>query len=149
MLLDEQYDARSWLHLLFHQLLECLVILTGFEYLNQAWSTMSVNFKTTSSNSSIFEIVEASIYEKDVAISLTKLASSLLFLAIVCLLFSTCSSTMGIVTVKRAWSDEQHQSGWIQWVFISEELLPKNIKSITEFDSLGLSKYLVGTGSGE
>ena len=58
---------------------------------------MSANFKTISSNSFIFEIVKVFIYKKNVTISLTKLAFFLLFLAIVCLLFSICSSTIGIV----------------------------------------------------
>ena len=63
---------------------------------------MLANFKTTSSNLSIFEIVKVFIYEKDVTILLTKLASSLLFLAIVHLLFSTHFSTMGMVTIRGA-----------------------------------------------
>ena len=108
---------------------------------------MSANFDIASSNSFMFETVKTFTFEKDVKISFTKSTSSLLFLAIVLLLISTCSLAMGMVTIRGAWSDEQHQSGWMQWVFNSEEPYYKNIKSMTEFESLELSKYLVGTRS--
>jgi len=52
---------------------------------------------------------------------------------------------MGIVIDKGAWSDVRCQSGWIKWLFSSEEPHHRNIKSITKFESLSLSEYLVGT----
>ena len=52
---------------------------------------------------------------------------------------------MGIEIVRGAWLEKSHQSGWIKWLLSSEEPLHKNIRSMTELDSLTVSEYLVGT----
>jgi len=62
----------------------------------------------------MFKIVNVSTFEKDATISLMNLASSSLFLAIDHLLNSICSLMMGIVTIRRAWSDERCQSRRMQ-----------------------------------
>ena len=61
---------------------------------------MSANFEITSSNLPIVVIVEVSIFEKNILILFTKLASFSLFLGIECLFLSMCSSTIGMVTVR-------------------------------------------------
>ena len=86
----------------------------GFKNLNQAYSTMCSNFDTASSKLSMFEIVDVSTFEKDATISLINLVSSSLFLTIDHLLNFIRSSTMGMVTIKRAWSDKRCQSERIQ-----------------------------------
>ena len=50
-----------------------------------------------------------------------------------------------ILTVKGVWSKELYKSGKIEQVSISSELTQRNIKSITELDSLGLLVYQVKT----
>ena len=77
-------------------------------------------------------------------ISLIKLASSLLFFAIENFDEMMFSSAMGIDTVRRAWSKESHQSGYMEWLLSSVKPLRKNIRSMTEFESPAMSKYLVG-----
>ena len=77
--------------------------------------------------------------------SLMKATSSLLFLIIECLEELTFSSIIGIVMVKGAWLDVRHQSGWIEWLFNSNDTLHQNMRSMTKFESLELSEYLVRT----
>jgi len=57
----------------------------------------------------------------------------------------TLSSTMLIVMVRGAWSNIRCQSECIKWLFNLLEPLWRNMRSMTEFESLTLSKYLVGT----
>ena len=71
-------------------------------------------------------------------------SSSLLFFAIENLDVMIFSSVIGMVIVREVWSEESCQLGWIEWLFSSEELFCRNIRSITELDSLSVSKYLVG-----
>ena len=56
------------------------------------------------------------------------------------------SSVIGIDTVKGAWSNKKCKLGWIKWLLSSIDLLQRNIRSITEFDSPSVSEYLVGIG---
>jgi len=50
-----------------------------------------------------------------------------------------------MVIDKGIWLDVRCQSGWIKWLFNSEELHHRNIKSMIEFESLSLLEYLVET----
>ena len=53
---------------------------------------------------------------------------------------------MIILIVKEAWSEGLwRRSGKIECLSISRELAYKNMRSITEMESLGLSVYQVGT----
>jgi len=139
--------AKSWLHLSFHQLLECLVMLTSFKYFIQEWSTMLAKFDTASSNSDIFTTFDISTFAKDAITSLMNSTSSSLFLAIVLLWVMVCSSIIGMMIIRDAWSDVRHYSRWIRWVFSSKESHCRNIKSMTKFKLFALSEYLVGTWS--
>ena len=61
-------------------------------------------------------------------------SSSLLFFTIENLDILMFSSTMKIKIVRVAWSEESHQSGWIKWLLSLEELLCRNIRSMTKLD---------------
>ena len=52
---------------------------------------------------------------------------------------------MIILTVRKAWSEKLWKLGKIECLSISRELVYKNIRSITELESLGLLAYWVGT----
>ena len=77
--------------------------------------------------------------------SLIKFTFSLLFFTIENFDETIFSSTIGIDIVSRAWSEERHQSGWMEWLLSSVKPLHKNIKSMTKFNSSAISKYLVRT----
>ena len=53
------------------------------------------------------------------------------------------SSTIGMETVREAWSEEIRQLGWIEWLLSLVEPLHRNIRSMTEFDLPTVSEYLV------
>ena len=72
-------------------------------------------------------------------------SSSSLFFTIVLFQRSIFISVMEMVIDNGAWSEVRHQLGWIEWLFNSVESHCRNIKSITEFESLLLLEYLVGT----
>ena len=50
-----------------------------------------------------------------------------------------------ILTVKEAWSKELYKSGRIEWLLNSDKLAWRNIRPITELESLELSAYQVET----
>ena len=85
------------------------------------------------------------IFLKNAITSLTNDSSSLLSLMIVLFQELMFSSVIGIVTDNGAWSDVRCQSGWIKWLSNSVELHQRNIRLMTEFESLPLLEYLVGT----
>ena len=45
--------------------------------------------------------------------------------------------------VREAWSEKICQLGWREWLLSSVEPLHRNIRSMTEFDLLTISEYLV------
>ena len=81
----------------------------------------------------------------DKVMSLMKAASSSLSLMIEHLVELTLSLTIEIVMVRGTWSDVRCYSVCIEWLFNSLEPLRRNIRSMTEFESLILSEYLVET----
>jgi len=56
------------------------------------------------------------------------------------------SSDMGISIERGAWSDNSRDSGRMEWLFNSLDLLRRNIRSMTELDSPSVSENLVGPG---
>ena len=52
---------------------------------------------------------------------------------------------MAIVTERGVWSDDNCKSGWMEWLLISVDPLYKNIRSMTKFDPILESEYLIGT----
>jgi len=100
---------------------------------------------TTFSSLSLSDRSEVSRFLRENATSLMNDSSSSLFFAIENLDVIMFSSVMGMVIVKGALSGKSCQSGWIEWSLSSKELLCRNMRSMTELDSLLVSKYLVGT----
>jgi len=105
ILLVDLYFSRCQLQLLSHQLLECLVILTTFKFsfhiLFMEWVRVRTGFlsKLTFNRSLILiELI-------DLMSSSMNIFSSSLSLTIICFLVWICSLTIGMVTVKGAWSD--------------------------------------------
>ena len=130
---------------MFHHNFEYLVILTTFECLNQMPSTLSPNSWTVQSRASMlvrFSMLSLLIESMSWVINLL---FSLLFLTIVCFLVRICSSLIAILIVSRAWSEESLYSEWIIWLSNSNEFGQKNMRLITEFESLELLEYLVRT----
>ena len=74
---------------------------------------------------------------------LMNIISLLLSLTIVLFLILICFLMMEIAIVRGAWSDISLYLGWIEWLSNSVELLQRNIRLITEFNSWQLSEYLV------
>ena len=106
---------------------------------------MLAKSNTTFSNLGISKIFNVSNFEKDMITSLMNSSSSLLFFVIVLLQVAICSLTIGMVIVKDTWLDMRCYLGWIECMFSLEESQWRNIKSMTEFESLALLEYLVGT----
>ena len=53
------------------------------------------------------------------------------------------SSVIRMKIVREAWSEKICQLGWREWLLSSVEPLHRNIRSMTEFDLLTISEYLV------
>jgi len=81
----------------------------------------------------------------DIVMSLMKAASFLLSLMIEHLVELTLSSTMIIVMVRGAWSNIRCQLRCIEWLFNLLDLLWRDMRSMTKFELLTLTEYLVGT----
>ena len=142
---EDLYFAKSLLQLSFHQLFTCLVILTIFEFLVHALSTMLAKSLTTLSNLGISEMLDMFNFVNDAITSLMNNSSSSLFFVIVLLQRLIFSLEIGIVIDKGTWSEVRHHSRWIKWLFNLEESHQRNIQSMTKFESLLLLEYLVRT----
>lgn len=109
-LLVNLYLSRSLLQLESYQLFEYLVMLTVFEFLSHIFSMAFMNKKTTFSSDSISDKLLVSI----ILIALIKSEindfSSLLPLIIEYFLLGTCSSTIRIVMVRGALSEDSCHS---------------------------------------
>ena len=142
---ENQYLSSPLLHSSFHHILECLVILTIFKFLNQIFSVLSVNLYMIQLRS--YLLVIWSVFSSLIAviISAMNFSSSLLFLTIVYFLVWIYSSKIMISTVRGVWSDKSLYSGWIVWLLSSYEFSQRNMRLIIEFESSWLSEYLVGT----
>ena len=100
---------------------------------------------TTFSSLSLSVKLEVLRFLRAAVTSLMNNSSSSLFFTIENLDVIMFSSVIGMVIVSGAWSEESHQSGWIKWLLSSEEPLCRNMRSMTELDSLSVFEYLVGT----
>ena len=94
---EDLYFARSLLQSLFHQLFECFVLLTIFEFFIYSDSTMLAKSVTTFSNWCISEIFDVSNFVNDVITSLINKSFSSLFFMIVLFQRSIFSSAMEMV----------------------------------------------------
>jgi len=81
------------------------------EFLSHAHSTELAKELTAFSSQLESNGLEVLSSLKELVMSLINTASSSLFLTIDCLEEFTNSSTMGILIVRRAWSDIRHHSG--------------------------------------
>ena len=113
---ENLYFSKSLLQLLFHQLLEYLVILMVFTFFSQVISTTLANSLTVQSRLVISDAKEVLMLLNDDVRSLINVTSSSLSLTIDCLLVLVHSSIMGIVIVRDVWLDDNLQSGWIEWL---------------------------------
>ena len=142
--LDDLYFIRLLLQSSFHWLFEYFVTLIDLEFLSYACLTELAKELTVFSSWLESDRLEVSSSLRELVTSLIN-AASLLFLMIDHLKEFTNSSTMGILMVREVWSDVRHHSRWIMWLLSSDDPLHKNMRSMTKFVSLRLSKYLVGT----
>ena len=119
-------------------------MLTRFEFVLHALSIFNVRELITSSSLLISDKSEILRFLIAYETSLIKAVSSSLFFAIENLDETMFSSVIGMETVRGAWSEEIYQLEWIEWLLSSVEPLHRNTRSMTEFDSPTISKYLVG-----
>jgi len=139
------YLLRALWQSSFHHNFKYLVILTIFKYLNQIWLVLLVNSCTISSRTSLLKICPVSSLLIKLLSSTREFDSSMLFLTIVCFLVWIYSLNIAILIVSGVWSGNNLHSGQIVWLSNSEEISHKNMRLMTEFELLELSKYLVGT----
>ena len=144
-LLNNWYVIKALLHSSFHQLLDHFVILIHLEFAFQAWSIVKASDVVVSS--SLKELTKLSALMLLIAhvTSSMNLDSSSLFFVMENLNKLMYSSAMSIVTINGTWSEESYESGRMEWLLSSLELLWRNIRSIVELEPLLESKYLVGT----
>ena len=131
---------------MFYHCLDCFVILIHLAFFSHTQSILDLNKLTRFSSlilSVKFEVLRFLIIAD---VSLTNVTSSSLPFRIESLDEVMNSSVMGIVIVREVWLDDKYQSGWIEWLLSSVDPLCKNIRFITELDSLSVSEYLVGIG---
>ena len=119
-------------------------MLTYFEFVLHALSIFNVRKLTMSSSLLISDKSETPRFLIAYETSLIKAVSSSLFFVIENLDETMFSSVIRMETLRRAWSKKIHQLKWIEWLLSSVEPLHRNIRSMTEFDLLTVSEYLVG-----
>ena len=93
---------RSLLQLVSHQLLECTMMLTTFEFFAQILSKELANSLTMLSRQAILSMSDILMFLIDLVSSLMKKCPSSLSLTIEHFLVWTCSLTIGIMTVRGA-----------------------------------------------
>ena len=120
-------------------------MLMILEFFSQVLLTILANSLTMLSKLVMSDRLDMWRFLMDMVTSLMKATFSSLSLIIECLVELMSSSTMGMGMVRRVLSDIRHQLGCIKWLFNSLEPLRKNMRSITEFESLTLFEYLVRT----
>lgn len=108
-LLDNLYFSKSLQQFSSHQLLKCLVMLMAFKFFSQVTSTAEANLSTALSRLVIYDMLEVLIFLMKLVRSLMNVNSSSLSLMIECLLEMMCSSAIGMMMVRGAWSDESLQ----------------------------------------
>ena len=99
-LLDNLYFSKSLLQLLFHQLLEYLMMLTTFKFFSQETSTMEAKSLTALLRLAMSIMLEMLIFLMELIRSLMNVNSSSLFLMIEHLLEIMCSSIIGMMIVR-------------------------------------------------
>ena len=128
---------------MFHQPFECFEILTILEFLSQALLTMQTSKFMMFSSDLISDRLEVLMDEIFLIKSLMNNISSLLPLVIECFWSLKSCSSIGIITVREVWSDNNLYSGWIVWLSNLTKPYLRNMKSMTEFKLWSLFKYLV------
>ena len=133
------------LHSLFHQLLDCFIILIRFEFAFQAQLILEArNIVVSSSLKELFKSLVLMLLIVCTTSSMNLDSSSLFFIMeyLNKLMFS---SVISILTVSRAWSNESWKLERMEWLLSSLELLRRNMRSMVKLEPLSVSKYLVGT----
>ena len=133
------------LHSLFHQLLDCFIILIRFEFAFQAQLILEArNIVVSSSLKELFKSLVLMLLIVCTTSSMNLDSSSLFFIMeyLNKLMFS---SVISILTVSRAWSNESWKLGRMEWLLSLLKLLRRNMRSMVKLEPLSVSKYLVGT----
>ena len=139
-----QYLFSVWQQYLFHQALECLVMLTIFKYLNHMSSILITKYQTTSSkNSASWMDVVFKFLMTWMRSSMNQFSSSLPLISNRHLV-KMFSSLMGMSIVIGVWLEKSLYSRWIWWGLNSQKEGQRNTRSKTEFEFWLLSKNLVG-----
>jgi len=144
-LFKDLYFSRSLLQLLSYQLLEYFVMSVSFVFLSHILSMFLAKLLTAFSNKRMLKRFETSKFLIVLIVLFTNCSSLTLFFQTVLLCILINSSGIGIVTVKGASLEERHYLGWMEWLLRIDESHWRNIRSMTKFESLMLSAYLVGT----
>ena len=105
------YLLRSLLQFLFHQLLECLVMLVSFAFLFYILSIFLAKSLTAFSNKGISNRFKTSKFLIVLITSLINSSSLTLFFQIILLYILIILSNIGIVTVKGVWLEERYHLG--------------------------------------
>ena len=137
---------RDHLYSLFHQILECFVILTLLALDFHNYSIPVAKLSTVCSSDLQFPRFVMSSNLKTSMTSLMNFSSCSLFFGKESLVFIMCSSLMVMVIVRRAWSEVSCQEEWIACQLSLLESLQRNIRSNTKSDIPSISKYIVGIG---
>ena len=138
-----QYLSSEQWQSSFYQTLECLVILTVFEYSNHIFSILEARYWTTSSSNLVSWMDVVFMFLMTwMRSSINCFSSSLSLTSDYCLL-GILLSWMGISTVIGAWSDKNLHSRCIWWWLNSEEERQRNTRSKTKLVLWSLSKNLV------
>ena len=144
-LLEDWYMFKVLLHSLFHQLLDCFIILIRFEFAFQAQLILEArNIVVSSSLKELFKSLVLMLLIVCTTSSMNLDSSSLFFIMeyLNKLMFS---SVISILTVSRAWSNESWKLGRMEWLLSLLKLLRRNMRSMVKLEPLSVSKYLVGT----
>ena len=125
--LKDLYLLRSLLQLVFHQLLECFIILTILEYLAYILSVVWAIDWMAFLSESISEILSVLIDLSTLMSLLTKFFSLLLSLTIIHYLVWICSSNIEMVTISVAWSETSLYLEYIECLLSSSDPYLRNI----------------------
>ena len=134
------------LHELVHHCFECFDTFDLLACFVHAWLIIGPNWLTMVLSLSTLLIFEVSRRVKFAKASLKNSFSWSLPGVITSLVSGMISSQIGMSTVNGAWLEDSHKSGWMECQSNSLELHLRNIKSMTELDSLTVSENLVGLG---
>ena len=138
-----EFLSRDLLQSSNYHCLECLEILDLFAFFVQARSMIDLSRLTAHSISSVSTMLDVFKCLKFEIMSWMKAVSCSLFGAKVSFNVCIIFSVIGILMIRGVWSED---NGRMVWWSSLEDLLQRNMRSMTEFDSPAMSEYLVRPG---